>query len=125
LLRRRRVGPWRPGAEEREFFYPLCTNCLGPCRERTRRRWWAATPRRCSTSIEESRAITVAEIEDAGQQEFLNWVRVDGAMHELPQKVEILDYLETYIFNSGKCLAMDRPQMSEGGGDYEKGLQDD
>jgi hypothetical protein len=30
-------------------------------------------------------------------------------MHELPQKVEILDDLETCIFNSGKCLAMYRP----------------
>ena len=48
-------------------------------------------------------------------------------MHELHQKVEVLDYLETYIFNSfnsGKCLAMDGPQMSEGGGDYEKGRQE-
>jgi hypothetical protein len=67
----------------------------------------------------------VADSEDAGQQESLNRVCVAGAMHELPQKVELLDYLETYIFNSGMCLAMDRPQRSEGGGDHEKGLQGD
>lgn len=58
---------------------------------------------------EEFKELTVAQIEEAGQQEFLNWVCVAGAMHELHQKVEILDYLETYIFNSGKCLAMYKP----------------
>jgi len=30
-------------------------------------------------------------------------------MHELHQTVELLDYLETHIFNSGKCLAIYRP----------------
>jgi hypothetical protein len=57
------------------------------------------------------------------QQESLNWGCVAGAMHELHQKVEILDYLETCIVNSGKCPAMYRPLMSEGGGDHEKGIQ--
>ena len=58
---------------------------------------------------EEWQNITVAEIEDAGQQELLNWICVAGAMHEVKQKPEILDYLETYIFNSGKCLAVFKP----------------
>ena len=58
---------------------------------------------------EEWKAVSVAEIEDAGQQELLNWVCGAGAMNELGQKAEVLDYLETYIFNSGKCLAVYRP----------------
>ena len=31
---------------------------------------------------------------------------VAGAMHEVGKKAEIVDYLETMIFNSGKCLAI-------------------
>jgi hypothetical protein len=58
---------------------------------------------------EEWKTMTVAEVEDSGQQELLNWVCVAGAMNELNQKAEVLDYLETYIFNSGKCLAVYRP----------------
>ena len=53
--------------------------------------------------------IPVKEIEDTGQQEFLNWVCLAGAMHELGQKSEVLDFVETMIFNSGKCLAVYRP----------------
>jgi len=30
-------------------------------------------------------------------------------MHELGQKSEVLDFVETMIFNSGKCLAVYRP----------------
>jgi len=51
----------------------------------------------------------VAEIEDSGQQEFLDWGCVAGAMNELNHKAEVLEYLETYIFNSGKCLVLYRP----------------
>jgi hypothetical protein len=54
--------------------------------------------------------ITVAEIEDAGQQELMTWICVAGAMHELGQKGEVIDYVETAgVFNSGKCLAVWRP----------------
>ena len=58
---------------------------------------------------EEWKDITVAEIEDAGQQELLNWVCLAGAMHEVGQKADVLEYLETHIFNSGKCQAVYRP----------------
>ena len=50
-----------------------------------------------------------SQIEAAGQQELLNWACLLGAMSELDQKPEILDYLETYIFNSNKCMALFRP----------------
>jgi hypothetical protein len=54
--------------------------------------------------------LTVAEIEDAGQQELMSWICVAGAMHEVGQKGEVIDYLETAgVFNSGKCLAVWRP----------------
>jgi hypothetical protein len=54
--------------------------------------------------------ITVREIEDAGQQELMTWICVAGAMHELRQQGEVIDYVETAgVFNSGKCLAVWRP----------------
>jgi hypothetical protein len=55
------------------------------------------------------RDLTTEEIEDAGQQEFLNWVTLGGAMHELKREPEIIDYVESYIFNSDKCFAVFRP----------------
>jgi hypothetical protein len=55
------------------------------------------------------RELTTPEIEDAGQQEFLNWVTLGGAMSELKRDPEIIDYVESYIFNSDKCFAVWRP----------------
>lgn len=55
------------------------------------------------------RELTTPEIEDAGQQEFLNWVTLGGAMAELQREPEIIDYVESYIFNSDKCFAVWRP----------------
>ena len=55
------------------------------------------------------RDLTTEQIEDAGQQEFLNWVTLGGAMHELTREPEIIDYVESYIFNSDKCFAVFRP----------------
>ncbi len=54
--------------------------------------------------------LTVAQIEDAGQQELMTWICVAGAMHEVRQKGDVIDYVETAgVFNSGKCLAVWRP----------------
>ena len=55
------------------------------------------------------RRLTTSQIEDAGQQELLNWMCLAGAMDELGRKPEIIDYYETYIFNSDKCLAVFKP----------------
>ena len=55
------------------------------------------------------RRLTTPQIEDAGQQELLNWMCLAGAMDELGRKPEIIDYYETYIFNSDKCLAVFKP----------------
>jgi hypothetical protein len=46
------------------------------------------------------------QIEDAGQHEFLNWITLAGAMTELGKKAEVIDYSESYLFNSNKCFAV-------------------
>ena len=52
------------------------------------------------------RNLTTEQIEDAGQQEFLNWVCLAGAMDALGRKPQIVDYVESYLFNSDKCFAL-------------------
>jgi hypothetical protein len=54
------------------------------------------------------RQVSTAAIEEAGQQELLNWMCLAGAMEVLGRKPEILDYIETYILNSDKCMAVFR-----------------
>ena len=46
-------------------------------------------------------------IDDAGDQEFRNWICLAGAMAD--RRAEIVDYIETYIFNSTKCFAVFPP----------------
>ncbi|MFQ6029166.1 MAG: extradiol ring-cleavage dioxygenase [Dehalococcoidia bacterium] len=53
--------------------------------------------------------LTTEQMEESGQQEMLNWMCVAGAMQELDQKPEIVDYIESYIFNSDKCVALFKP----------------
>lgn len=36
---------------------------------------------------------------------MLNWITLAGAMSELGRKVEIIDWVETYVMNSNKCFA--------------------
>jgi hypothetical protein len=55
------------------------------------------------------RGLTTAQIEASGQQELLNWVCLAGAMHALGRRGEIVDWVETYVFNSSKCFAVFRP----------------
>ena len=51
------------------------------------------------------RDLTTPQLEAAGQHELLNWVALAGAMTELERKAEIIDYVETHVFNSNKCFA--------------------
>ncbi|MBV1876927.1 MAG: hypothetical protein KUG79_04725 [Pseudomonadales bacterium] len=46
-------------------------------------------------------------VDDAGCQEFKNWICLSGVLPDY--KPEIVDYLETWIFNSQKCFAIFRP----------------
>jgi len=55
------------------------------------------------------RNISNSQIEDAGQQEMLNWMCLAGAMSELNRPPEIIEFVQTYIFNSSKCLAVMKP----------------
>ncbi len=50
--------------------------------------------------------LSLAQVEAAGQHEFLNWVCLAGAMAELGRQPKIVDYVESYVFNSNKCLAL-------------------
>jgi hypothetical protein len=70
---------------------------------------WARYDELASGKLARWRDLTTAEIEDAGQQEFLNWVTLGGAMTEMQREPEIIDYVESYIFNSDKCFAVFRP----------------
>ena len=54
-------------------------------------------------------------LDKSGQHEVLNWICLAGAMSELGQKVEIVDYVESYVFNSSKCFALFPPRKETGG----------
>jgi hypothetical protein len=55
------------------------------------------------------RDLTRAQIDDAGQNELLNWVPLIGAMYELDQRPAYLELLESYLMNSCKCTALFPP----------------
>ena len=55
------------------------------------------------------RGLSTADIEDAGQQEMLNWMCLAGAMSELERTPEIVEFVQTYVHNSSKCLAVAKP----------------
>jgi catalytic LigB subunit of aromatic ring-opening dioxygenase len=46
------------------------------------------------------------EYEAAGQHELLNWCVLLGAMERLGRRAEIVDWIETFVFNSNKCFAV-------------------
>jgi hypothetical protein len=54
------------------------------------------------------RDLPLAQLEASGQQEVLNWVCLAGAMAELGYKMELLDWVETWLFNAPKCMALFR-----------------
>jgi hypothetical protein len=54
------------------------------------------------------RELSLAAVEAAGQHEFLNWICLAGAMHALGRRAEVVDYVQSYVFNSNKCFAVFR-----------------
>jgi hypothetical protein len=56
------------------------------------------------------RTLTGDALEDAGQHEFLNWICLAGAMSELGQQAEMVDFVRTLLFNSSKCFAYFPPR---------------
>jgi hypothetical protein len=55
------------------------------------------------------RAVTLDEVEHAGQQELLNWFALAGAMEISGARPAWHDFLETSIFNSNKVFAAFEP----------------
>jgi len=58
------------------------------------------------------RDVPLAAVEDAGQQELLNWFCLVGAMHELGAKLAWSYFVETHIFNSNKVSAVYEPWLA-------------
>lgn len=54
------------------------------------------------------RDVPLATLEASGQHEVLNWVCLAGAMAELDYKMHLVDWVETWMFNAPKCLAVFR-----------------
>lgn len=54
------------------------------------------------------RDVPLAQMEASGQHEVLNWMCLAGAMSELGLKMELVDWVETWIFNAPKCQAIFR-----------------
>jgi hypothetical protein len=58
----------------------------------------------------ELRDLSLADIEAAGQQEILNWCCLAGALEELGlRQPDFIDFVESYIFNSNKVMAVYPP----------------
>lgn len=51
--------------------------------------------------------LTNAQIDDAGDQEFKNWICLAGAVAD--RRAIVIDYLPTHVFNSPKCFALFPP----------------
>ena len=54
------------------------------------------------------------QIEDAGENEILNWLPLAGAMHEARQKPAYCEFMESYLMNSCKCVAIFPPRRRWG-----------
>jgi hypothetical protein len=49
------------------------------------------------------------DTDQAGQHEILNWICLAGAMTETGQQANVIDFVESYVFNSSKCFAVFPP----------------
>jgi hypothetical protein len=55
------------------------------------------------------RDLPLSTLEDAGQHELVNWCPMIGAMEELGQKPTYCEFLQSYLMNSNKCVAVIPP----------------
>jgi hypothetical protein len=60
----------------------------------------------CAGDYETWRATSLTAVEDAGQQEVLNWFALAGAMEEIGARLEWSTFVESCIFNSNKVFAV-------------------
>ena len=56
--------------------------------------------------LETWRETPLEAIEEAGEQEMLNWFALAGAMQALGAGLEWSSFVETHIFNSNKVFAV-------------------
>ena len=56
------------------------------------------------------RDLSLEGLEEAGQHELLNWIPLAGAMYELDQPPSMCEFLESYVMNSCKCMALFPPR---------------
>jgi hypothetical protein len=52
------------------------------------------------------RSTSLKDVEEAGQQEVLNWWPLLGAMEALGAKLEWSEFVQTHVFNSNKVFAI-------------------
>lgn len=57
------------------------------------------------------RDLDPATVEDAGEHELLNWIPMAGAMAELGQPPAWCEFVESYLMNSCKCVALFPPKV--------------
>lgn len=55
------------------------------------------------------RRLSIETLRDAGQHELLNWMPMLGAMHALGQKPAYCEFIESWLMNSDKCVAVIPP----------------
>ena len=53
--------------------------------------------------------LSTGTLESAGQHELLNWACLLGAMNQLGNQPEIVDFIETMVCTSNKCMALFKP----------------
>jgi len=100
------AGPWRvaliaSSSWSHAFLAPR-TGYLHPDIEAERARFADLRDGR----LERWRDLSADAMEASGQHELLNWICLAGAMHALGRRAEIVDWVETHIFNSSKCFAV-------------------
>ena len=52
------------------------------------------------------RTLTTDWIDDTGEQEFLSWICLGGAMDEIGARAHVVDWIDTWVFNAAKCFAV-------------------
>jgi hypothetical protein len=56
------------------------------------------------------RDLSLDQLEANGEQELLNWIPLAGAMHQLDMKPRYIEFIESWLMNSCKCVAVFPPR---------------
>jgi hypothetical protein len=67
---------------------------------------WRLYKAMCDADYDQWRATSLDALEDAGQQEVLNWFALASAMEQLGARLQWSEFVETHIFNSNKVFAV-------------------